>query len=82
MNVAGRWALLALLGRLLFACTTSPSPATAQTVYDRLVEAGCLTSSPDGVQAVSDEHADSEQPAWMACMFRGGTVAACGVPCQ
>lgn len=78
MAAVVKWALL-----FLAACTPSPpAPATAQTVYDRLVEAGCLSAAPDGVQAVADEHADPAQPAWMQCMFDGGTVQTCGVPCR
>lgn len=82
MSGAGRWALFALFGRLLFACNTSPAPATAQTVYTRLVEGGCIAATPDGEQSVADEHlADGGAP-WLDCLFKGGTVAACGVPCQ
>lgn len=42
-----------------------------------------MTYSADGQQAVADQHARSDQPVWLACLFQdGGTVAACGVPCQ
>jgi len=33
-----------------------------------------------GVAAVAKDHL-SPNPAWLACMFDGGTVAACKAPC-
>jgi hypothetical protein len=56
--------------------------STAQVVYNQLVAANCLAPSSDGVQAVSDEHNDPSEPPWLACMFDGGTVSSCSVPCQ
>lgn len=67
---------------ILSCAPTSPPPATAQTVYTELVIGGCLSATPDGLQAVTDEHSDSEQPAWMACLFDGGSIQTCNVPCQ
>jgi hypothetical protein len=81
VNAVGRWALIALLGRILFACTPSSS-TSASVVYARLVEGGCLAATPDGEQSVADEHGADGGAPWLDCMFKGGTVAACGVPCQ
>jgi hypothetical protein len=54
----------------------------AQVVYNELVTANCLAPSPDGIQAISDEHSQPGEPDWLACLFDGGTVSACNVPCQ
>jgi hypothetical protein len=54
----------------------------ARTVYNELVGSGCLGASSDGVSAVAAEHADPSQPDWLACMFDGGSVDGCNVPCQ
>jgi hypothetical protein len=51
-------------------------------VYGELLEAGCLAPSADGVQSVADQHTAPDQPVWLGCLFDGGTVSACGVPCQ
>ena len=51
-------------------------------VYNALVTAKCIDPNDDGgIQAVAAEHAMADQPAWMACLYAGGSVASCGVPC-
>jgi hypothetical protein len=62
---------------LLLSCVSK-----AQVVYSELVSAQCLAPSADGVQAISDEHSQPGEPDWLACLFDGGTVSACNVPCQ
>jgi hypothetical protein len=77
--VAGFLPMLAVI-----ACS-KPSPATGPTatsVYNELVAAGCLAPDDGGAAAVAEEHAAAPQEPWMACLWDGGTVAACGVPCD
>lgn len=58
-----------------------PAPVSTDTsVYQQLVEAGCLASSDSGVAAVAAEHA-SPNPTWLSCLYNGGTVQGCAVPC-
>jgi hypothetical protein len=60
-----------------------PQPVdTPSVVYGELVEAGCIAQSPDGIDAIAEEHADPAQPDWFACLFDGGTVFSCNVPCS
>jgi len=56
--------------------------ASADAVYTLLVSAGCLAPTPDGVDSVAKEHSSSDSPAWLDCLFAGGTVASCNVPCK
>ena len=59
----------------------APPAPTDQSVYGTLVEAGCMLVDPDGgVAAVAAEHA-SPNPAWLNCLYNGGTVAGCKAPC-
>lgn len=58
-----------------------PQPPTADTVYEALVDAGCLAPTADGVDAVAEEHALGGD-AWLDCLYDGGTVRACAVPCS
>jgi hypothetical protein len=73
---------------LFGACKPSPAPApapyaaTSEAVYDSLVDAGCLAPSTDGVDAVAIEGAMVNPPAWVSCMFAGGRVGDCEVPCR
>lgn len=79
-----RLASAILLGCLL-ACSKPGPPAvtvTNESVYAALVEAGCLASEDGGVAYVQQEHSLPDQPAWLACLYDGGTVAGCGVPCD
>jgi hypothetical protein len=71
---------------LLTGCNACQPAATAaatdQSVYSALVEAGCMMADPDGgVAAVAAEHA-SPNPAWINCLYNGGTVGGCAVPCK
>jgi hypothetical protein len=67
-------------------CQPTPSPAppptTDQMVYGELVDAGCLGASDGGVTAVATEHALSSAPTWLSCLYDGGTVTSCAVPCR
>jgi hypothetical protein len=67
------------VARVICGCTPSTTPTT---VYGALVDAGCLAATPDGVQAITDEHAMPGHPPWLDCMWAGGTVKSCSVPCQ
>ena len=72
--------LLALLG---VACKTPPaSTVDASTVYNELVTAGCLAPDDAGPSTIAQEHALPDQEPWMACLWDGGTVASCNVPCS
>ena len=62
-------------------CTPASDP-TASSVYTRLVEAGCLAPSADGVTSIAQEHAMSDPPGWLVCLYDGGTVQGCATPCQ
>ena len=78
-------ALLALLvaaGLVAFAACQSSLPTDA-SVYQALVEGGCLASAPDGgIAAVHAEHVAPDEPAWLACMYvAGSTIKTCAVPC-
>ena len=71
---------------LLTGCNACQPAATAaatdQSVYGALVEAGCMMADPDGgAAAVAAEHA-SPNPAWINCLYNGGTVGGCAVPCK
>lgn len=72
------WALLALA---FCGCTPASAP-TADSVAGALVDAGCLAPSPDAVQTIAAEHMLADQPAWLACLYAGGTIGGCGVPCK
>ena len=58
-----------------------PAASPDQNVYNVLVSGGCLAPSDGGVQAVAEEHA-SPNPPWLQCLYDGGTVAGCNVPCK
>jgi hypothetical protein len=70
------WLALAFLG-----CTPASSP-TADSIAATLIDAGCLAASPDAVQSIAAEHILVDQPPWLACMYSGGTVKSCSVPCN
>ena len=83
MRGAGVLVLAALAGCDACAPPTPPVAPTVSSVYLQLVDAGCMDGPDDaGLQAVAAEHARSDAPAWMLCMFEpGGTVQSCAVPC-
>lgn len=53
-------------------------------VYTALVAGGCLApdDSGDGLTAIAQAAASDAEPPWLACLYKGGSVAACGVPCR
>jgi hypothetical protein len=70
----------------LLACLTScskPSPpvSPAASVYAALVDAGCLKADDAGLPSVQAEYESGTAPAWFQCLWGGGTVASCNVPC-
>jgi len=54
--------------------------AVAVTVYGELVEAGLLAPDDSGLAAVLGEYESDVRPAWLDCLFNGGTVAQCPIP--
>jgi hypothetical protein len=60
----------------------APLPLSPTAVYTELVEGGCYAPSDAGVAVVTQESQLSPPPAWYGCLVEGGTIAACGVPCQ
>lgn len=63
-----------------------PQPVQAK-VYDELVAApGCLAPAEAGANAgaaeLASENARPDAPTWLRCLFDGGSVSACGVPCK
>ena len=76
------------------ACTpsTNPTPTPAPNPPDgnptalvvaELVDAGCLQADDSGndIASVSaQEHSDAAAP-WLQCLYAGGTVKSCAVPC-
>jgi hypothetical protein len=72
-----------LITFVLVGCTkTAPAMPSDETIYEALVDAGCLTASDTGLAAVREERTVQPPPAWMNCLSNGGTVAGCGVPCR
>jgi hypothetical protein len=64
------------------ACVPSPPASpTASTVYGELVDAGCLAATDSGLAAVQAEHDTDAAPPWFDCLWDGGSVTACDVPC-
>jgi hypothetical protein len=67
----------------LVACpSTPPSSPTDQSVYRALVDAGCVKDDDAGLPAVIAEHQLPTPPPWLNCLYSGGTVAGCAVPCS
>lgn len=69
----------------LACCKPAPSggPVSATQVFVELVDAGLMDPTDDGgIAAIEQEHAQPDQPAWLACLFDGGSVAVCNVPKQ
>jgi len=71
-------------------CQPTPQPAPpappdprAVTIYNELVEAGCLAPDDGGAATVAAEHALGDaQESWLVCLYNGGTIQGCKVPCQ
>ena len=83
----------AIGGLFSVACHSAPTPTpspggspelTPTTVYNELVDAGCMQADPsgntDGLASIAAEHAAHDQ-AWLECLFDGGTIKACAAPC-
>jgi hypothetical protein len=51
---------------------------TADQVTGELVDAGCL--APGSSDAVAAQLATGHDP-WLVCLFEGGTIGGCMVPC-
>lgn len=66
-------------------CARPPAPPnptpTPSDVYTELVEAGCIAPSDDGVQSIAEQHA-LHDTTYLECLFEGGTVSSCSVPCR
>ena len=58
-----------------------PGVPNDNTVYAELTLAQCLAQTDGGVTAVANMHKSDREPPWLACMYNGGTVASCNVPC-
>lgn len=70
----------------LVACKApAPSPPPAEDpsihVWQSLVEAGCASDDPGGPDAIAEELVEVGDP-WILCMLDGGSVTACGAPCD
>ena len=59
--------------------TTPPPPVTpiSVTVYNELVEAGCMDPDDGGPLAITEQWASDVHDPWLACLYDGGTVQAC-----
>ena len=82
MGLAG--ALAVLLG---LACKpTPPTPAplpTPAVIFSELVDAGCIADDDSGAEAIAEEHAlEGGGFDWLNCLYDGGSVASCSVPCD
>jgi hypothetical protein len=76
--------IIGFVGGAIFGCSR-PAPASGPTdtsIYSALVEAGCLAASDDGVSFVIAEHSLPDTPAWLSCLYSGGSVSTCKVPCE
>jgi hypothetical protein len=84
--VTARVALLivAAAGAACDACSPSPPAPVSpdQVVYQELVDGGCMPAIDGGVVYVAQAHLLAGQPAWMACLYDGGTLQSCAVPCR
>jgi hypothetical protein len=70
---------------------TIPTPAgpSDESVYESLLKAGCLAETEAGPSDVAAEHelyeADAGQNSLLVksigCLYAGGTVVSCAVPC-
>ena len=72
----------------LAACHPAPTPLPPgntdadEVVYGELVEAGCLEAEDGGVDYVAIAARDPSAPIWLTCLYDGGTVISCNVPCE
>lgn len=74
---------------LLGCHVTIPTSPSDQSVYQSLVEAGCMAATDAGPSDLAAEHAlylaDAGQNTALVqavgCLYNGGTVAGCHFPC-
>lgn len=83
MGVVVRGVALVICGGIL-GCNQTPAPSTlsAATVYGELADANCYSNPDGGVAFVAAEGAWPAAPPWVGCLFEGGTIIGCGVPCD
>jgi hypothetical protein len=78
--------LLVLTALVVGGCTTTPPPTTTTpsgtSVYNALVDAGCLAPDEGGAALITQELATDSGFPWLGCLVDGGTVAGCNVPCS
>ncbi len=68
---------------VLTACpNTTPSAPSDQSVLRALVSAGCMKDDDAALPALIAEHQLPVPPPWLNCLYSGGTVAGCAVPCS
>lgn len=87
-----RVVILTLTAGLAAACHLGPpAPPTplgaidedaSIVVLNELVEAGCIARDDSSLPAVEQEHVASDEPSWLACLYDGGSIAACNTPCE
>ena len=59
------------------------SPVTAEDVYWRLVDGGCLANDPvGGIDFIAAEHTLPDESPYLKCLWDGGTLQSCKVPCK
>jgi hypothetical protein len=71
-----------LVSLVVAAGCSKPVAPTADQIYQELVASGCLAPDDTGPAAVAAEMALPDREAWLQCLFDGGAVSACGVPCD
>jgi len=92
MAAVVRLAVLLLAASTCTPTPTPPGPADAapapvvitpgdQQIYGALVEAGCMAASEAGAAAVAAER-QQYGDLGLACMYDGGTIQSCKVPCN
>lgn len=73
---------VAIVALVVVGCSKPAPPASAPSVYNELVEAGCIAPDDASYAAVQEGLQSDAQPPWFACLADGGTVAGCSVPCD
>jgi hypothetical protein len=83
LAVAVKLVTLGFAAALVCCKVSNPPSMNATAVYNELVDAGCMAPDDGGATAVAQELAlgDAADP-WLTCLFGGGTVASCNVPCS
>lgn len=82
MRLRGIRPLLTIaLFAVVSAAASCRGPVSANSIYLDLVSANCMAPSDAGPAAVAAEHALPDEDVWMACLWKGGSVQSCNVPC-